>query len=352
MHFFREGLQSLKPNIINVPHKTTMLCLNESPFNPMEDLKEEIFRNLAQLHVNRYYSDITEHLKDKLAQYVGVEPDNILMGNGADELLYYLFVAARSSDDDRLLCPAPSYFDYITYSKAVGLNVETVDLDRSFNLNTTAFIEKLRQPQNVCAIICNPNNPTGNMLRSDDIISVIQSTDKPVLIDEAYFEFSNTTLVNMLESFPNLLILRSFSKGFFAAGLRFGYMIGNKDIIYELKKVMTAFNLSLVTQNIATTFLDNLNYFTDRINILKENRNYLRDGLRSFDELTVYDSHTNFITVNAGEHKERFFDFITDSDIAIRDVSAHSLLKDSLRISVGTVDECDLFLRRSKSYFK
>ncbi len=349
--FGRYDLDRFEPNKVDVPHKEAMMCLNESPFNPFFALGNQIFSDLSKLHVNRYFSDITDELLDLLSVYAGVSREQILMGNGADEMLYYFFIANREEREDALLYPAPSYFDYFTYSRAVGMRGVSVDLHGDFSLNEDEFIDLMSRDDIKCAVICNPNNPTGNLIDRDSIENVLKSTDKPVLVDEAYYEFSRISTVDLLDKYDNLFVLRSFSKGFFAAGLRFGYILSSKENIHELKKVFTAFNLSLVVQTIAKTMLENTDCFSEKISQLIQMRQKLIEKMTAIKELEVFASHTNFITFKCGGRKEELHNFLGEKQIAVRDVSSHRLLRDCLRVSIGLKNENQAFIEALEEFY-
>jgi histidinol-phosphate aminotransferase len=350
--FSREDLLNLKPNIVNVPQRKIMLCLNESPFDPMDSLRDSVQKNLSRIQINRYYSPLTDELYEALADYCKVNKDQLALGNGADELLYYAFTASNTKAESELVHPSPSYFDYTTYSKAVGMTPCPIDFEDGFSLDPLKFLKALSSPKAKLAIICNPNNPTGNLLDPSLIEYIISNTDKPIIIDEAYYEFSGVTFIDKLNKYKNLLVLRSFSKGFFGAGLRFGYAAGNKDVIYELRKVMTAFNLSRYTEAIALSFLENFDWFFERINHLKHQRDFVFSELKKFENITPLPSSANFITFRSEGCKDDLFNHLKDSEIAIRDVSGHRLLTDCLRVTTGLTEENSAFLSAVSDYFK
>ncbi|MCL1827751.1 MAG: aminotransferase class I/II-fold pyridoxal phosphate-dependent enzyme, partial [Candidatus Cloacimonetes bacterium] len=253
MSLFRDDLAS-KPDIkVAVATRKHNMCLNESSINPLEVISGALQDTIKKVQLNRYVSDVTPALKKKLAEYVGddIQPPQILFGNGVDDLLYFLFTATRSTWGSYVLSLAPSYFDYQTYSGSVGLNICQIDFDQNFDFSVDKYLEKLSHPDCTLGILCNPNNPTGHMLSDEKIEAILKSTQKPILIDETYFEFSGKTYVGRLKDFPHLLISRSFSKSFSAAGLRFGYLIGSQENMVLLNRVIPVFNTSILTQAIA-----------------------------------------------------------------------------------------------------
>jgi len=347
MYRFRKDLEAKKAVEINVPHKKVMMCLNESTLNPLEAVKDQLLENLKSVPLNRYFNDITPKLKSKLADYIGngIKPTQILFGNGADEMLYYIFTSVRESVRSYAVSLAPSYFDYKSYCDAVGLGFEPIELNKDFNFSVEDYLEKLNHPNCKLGILCNPNNPTGNLIPDKKIVHILENTDKLVLLDETYFEFSGITFADVLHKYPNLVIVRSFSKAFSVAGLRFGYLITSEENAIEIGKVMTAFHSSLMIQTFAYTILENKDIFLEHTQNVKEIRNKLYLWMLAQDYITVYPSHTNFLIFTIGDSTPELFNYLSDNDIALRPVWGHPLLKNHIRISIGTQAEVELFMQ-------
>ncbi len=347
MYRFRKDLQEKKAVEVNVPHKKVMMCLNESTLNPLEAVQEQLLENLKSVPLNRYFNDITSKLRNKLAEYVGygIKANQILFGNGADEMLYYIFTSVRDSVRSYAVSLAPSYFDYKSYCDAVGLGFEPIELNKDFNFSAEEYLDKLNHPNCKLGILCNPNNPTGNLIPDKKIVHILENTDKLILLDETYFEFSGITFADVLHKYPNLIIVRSFSKAFSVAGLRFGYLITSEENARELGKVMTAFHSSLMIQTFAYTILENKEIFLNHTQSVKDIRNKLYIWMLSQDYITVYPSHTNFLIFTIGDSTPELFDYLSENELALRPVWGHPLLKNHIRISIGTQEEVEEFMR-------
>lgn len=350
MTYFRSDLKYKNPVAVDVPHRTNMMCLNESTFNPYKILITGIRKRIKSLSLNRYHNSVTAELQERLSNYVGTESEYIAYGNGADEMLYYLFTAVRDSVDSYAISLAPSYFDYKSYADAVGLGIKFIDLDQDFCFSPKKFIELSKDVNCRILILCNPNNPTGNLFRYEDILKVIRESKKLVLVDETYYEFADITFKKELQRFDNLIILRSFSKAFSLAGLRFGYMISQPANIAELKKVMTAFHLNLLTQALICEVLEHKTVFLDHNKEVIRLRNKLYNELQKLSDLSVKNTDTNFLIFNLKEKSADLFRFLRDSDIAIRDIGSHPLLKNYLRVTIGSEDQNNLFLQNIKKF--
>ncbi len=355
MSQFREDLLAAGPPAdITVPRKKNMMCLNESTLDPFKAIDEAFFQNLQHVNLNRYFNDVTSELKTELLNYIGndVGRDQILWGNGADDMLYAVFLSVRENNDAYALSLAPSYFDYSTYSRAVGLGIKFQDFNADFSFDENLFIEALKDKDCRLGILCNPNNPTGHLLPDEKILKVIESTDKPILVDETYFEFSGKTFIDRVKDFDNLIIVRSFSKSFSAAGLRFGYLVSQAQNVEEIKKVQTIFNCSILIQTFVLTMLQNKHAFLAHTNNVLKLKNKLFEQMSEIEEITVYNSSTNFLTFTVGEKSAQLFEFLKNNEIAIRDVGAHKVLNNHLRVSVGSKEQNDFFVEKIKEFLK
>ncbi len=344
---FRADLADKVPSLINVPVKRRMMCLNESCLDPYQAIKEKFLARMEGVHLNRYLSDVTEELHSKLADYAGfgLERGNLLWGNGADDILYHIFLAARENDASFAVSLAPSYFDYKTFCGMVGLGIRFVELNADFSFDTEAYLKLASRPDCRLAILCNPNNPSGNLYAPEQLRNIVEALpDKPVLIDETYFEFSGATFAGELERHPNLILVRSFSKAFSGAGLRFGYAISSGENIYSLRKVLTTFHTSILNQAFALTILENKEIFLNQVEEIKSARSAMYLKMREIPGLTVHPSATNFLTFSAGEGTSGLFSYLQDREIAVRDVGAHRRLKNHLRVTVSCAEDNAAFL--------
>ncbi|MBS3767202.1 MAG: histidinol-phosphate aminotransferase family protein [Candidatus Cloacimonetes bacterium] len=351
MYRFRKDLQHKEAVKISVPHQEVMMCLNENPLNPYPELKEEFQQILTEVPFNRYFNEVTQKLQELLSNYIEIGGDCIAMGNGADEMLYYLFTSLNAPES-YILSLAPSYFDYKSYSSAVGMSCRFLHLDQNYNFKADEFLQLLQPVNCKLGIICNPNNPTGNLFAAEKIIYIIENTDKLILVDEAYFEFAGETLLDYVHKYPNLIILRTFSKSFASAGLRFGYLVSNPENITEIKKVITAFNLSLVTQAFALVILRNKEIFLQNIVTLIKEREYIYSRLSQIDEIEPIKSYTNFITFTAGNKTKKLFKYLQTNGIALRAVWQHPVLEDHVRVTVSRKKDNKLFLQKVKEFIQ
>jgi histidinol-phosphate aminotransferase len=352
MSYFRSDLKNKGTVTINVPFRKRMMCLNESTLNPFRHLRKEFIEDLQNVPLNRYFNNVTDKLRTSLSQYAGVPENCLIFGNGADEMLYYLFNAVRENNDSYAVSLSPSYFDYKSYSSAVGLGIKFLNLNSDYDFDLDNYLKLTNSAGCVLSILCNPNNPTGNLLDADKILKIIEESNVLILIDETYFEFSGVTYKDLISDHNNLIIIRSFSKAFSAAGLRFGYLISNPENIQGIKKVMTIFNLNLMTQAFVATMLANKSLFLDHNRKVLKYRDYLFNEMKKIPPLTVKNTATNFLLFTAGEFTGKLFTYLTDHDISLRPLGAHPLLKDYLRVTVSSVEDNDYFLSELRNFFQ
>jgi len=350
MYYFREDLKNKKPVNINVPNKKIKMGLNESSLNPFEVIKDEFIEKMKNVHINRYFNSITKRLKEQLSEYVNVAPECLVFGNGADEMLYYLFNSVRNDNNSFAVSLAPTYFDYKSYSGAVGLGIKFLSLDSDFDFSIDKYLELCDDENCKLAILCNPNNPTGNLLNESKIIEILKQSNRLVLIDETYYEFSGKTFADKIYKYPNLVIVRSFSKSFSAAGLRFGYIISHPDNIKELEKVMTIFHLNLMTQTMISTMLENKDIFLEYNKSIIENKKNIFQQLSEIDGISVHPSATNFLTFSAGDKTEDLFNFLSENNIAIRPVWHHPVLAKHVRVTISNAGHNTAFIENVKKY--
>jgi len=352
MNIFREDL-SARPEIkVTVSVKKHMMCLNESELNPLQALWQELQLAISNTPLNRYIHTVTAELKAELAAYVGhgVTGAQILFGNGVDEMLYFLFTSVRETPQSHALSIAPSYFDYQTYSGSVGLNMRFLDLSPDFNFSVTEYLEMLADPHCKLGIICNPNNPTGNLFPDKKIINILQNTEKPIIIDETYFEFSERTFADMIAEFPHIIITRSFSKSFSAAGLRFGYIVSSPQNITYLNRVIPVFNCSILAQTIALTLLKHREVFLENNKRIIEAKDDMLKVMQQYPQVTVYPSYTNFLIFSLGKQTPAFYEYLAQNDISVRPVWGHPLLADHLRVTVCNKATNNMFLQALGSF--
>lgn len=349
--FFRNDLKDKAVPLIDIVPRKRMVALNEGCQDPYQLIQKDFLQRLEHLSLNRYLSPTAPRLHQVLADYVGVPKEQILFGNGADDMLYHLFLAVREDEQSFALSLSPSYFDYATMCGAVNLGIRFLDMQPDFSFDVQRYIELAEDPDCRLAILCNPNNPTGNLLPMDHILQILKAlSEKLVAIDEAYFEYSGVSLISELDKYPNLIIIRSFSKGFSSAGLRFGYAISSPKNITELWKTQITFHTSTLVQAFALCILENKELFLAHVQSIITLRDRLCRDLKGRQELTVYPSATNFITFCLPGKSTDLYNHLQSREIAVRKLGSHPVLQDCLRVSISCPEDVNAFEDELEAY--
>lgn len=315
--------------------KEIRLHNNESPFSP-ESLCEALLDcDLSQANLNYYQSQEEGPLLSALAEYTGLSKEMIVVSNGGDTLLGEMF-NSLVGENCKMLISTPTFFLYQSTAKKLRLNLIDVPLKKEFVLPTEEIIKRVNDESIGLVVICRPNNPTGNIFPVEDVLRIAKETQANIIVDEAYFEFANETLSDKLSEYQNIIILRTFSKAFAAAGLRVGYGLGSKELIGKVRKYQTFYNVSNIAQMIAAKLLENKDSFMPYVEKMVRLREHFRDELNKIEGVSVYPSSTNFLLVKTDKDPEEIEKYLKDYNILIRPVHKLSpLIKDTFRISVA-----------------
>lgn len=314
----------------------TLLDANESPAPLSIALP-----TLPEL--NRYPDPTGDELRQAIADFYGVRTDEVIVGNGCDELIA-LSVLAFVRPFSWVLSIEPTYGMYKVCADTFGASFWTVPLAADFSLD----IQKLRESFERTDVIflCTPNNPTGTLLPQSVLEWVIEDFEGLVVIDEAYGEFADaegtpSCIESVKRGAKNVLVLRTFSKAFGAAGLRLGYGIGNAQIIEQLLKVKLPYNVNVLTQKIGMALWENRSVMEENVRTLQKNRQYLMDRLKEMN-CTVCPSVTNFFLMEPPSTVscDALYSVLRDEyGLILRRFGGNALLENKLRISVGTREQ-------------
>jgi histidinol-phosphate aminotransferase len=323
---------------------------NESPFDWPEQIKEDFAEFCKTRPWNRYPDFIPVELKNTIAEYVGTSPDNIIAGNGSNEMLLVLLLSLTDSNSSVILCQ-PTFTVYQLLTKGLGRKLLEVYLNNDLSYNTDTIIEaSLKNPKSLL-ILCSPNNPTGTSLSETQIREILDKHSGFCILDQAYVEFGGYNAIPLLHKYPNLIITRTFSKAFSGAGLRFGYMIGNAEIIKEINKIKLPYNVNFFTEYLVRIMFSNSNIIEESVKKILSQKKKLIMFLNTLPFDKIYPSTSNFILVRT-KLKDSLFSYLKKNDILLRDVSSYPMLEDCLRICVGTEEENERVMDKIAQFFK
>ena len=315
---------------------------NENPYDFPEALKREIVERVQAHDWNRYPEFVPSRLIDALSRFTGWTSKGIVVGNGSNELIQAALTITLGPGRT-IAIPQPTFTLYGLMATALGATVRDVPLNDDMSFNVEALSTAASEADVV--VLCSPNNPTGTVLDLDDAAEIAESARGLVILDEAYFEFSAGSASSLLERHDNLMLLRTFSKAMAMAGLRFGYMLTNPEIAAQIVKVKLPYNVNIFTIAAAQTVLDNPGVMDKSIQAVIAERSRLEAELAALPGVQTFPSEANFILMRTRHPAHRIFDALYRQGILVRDVSRYPLLERALRVTIGTPEQDDRFMR-------
>ena len=292
--------------------------------------------------ISEYPDPNSSDLRANLAWFTGVRKKQIVVGNGATEIIYN-FCKTFLNKKTPILIPIPTFSEYEVSAKLCECKIsffKTMDLSK----NLQKFIMKI--PRNGCIFICNPNNPTGVLIKKKEMLKIISAAKKKsslVFIDETFIELvpeSNESLIKHIKNYENLFILRSLTKSFGLAGIRIGYGVSNSQIIDPLQKIKIPWNVSYMAQRAASAAICYHPFLEKTCKLIKKEKDFISSNLAKSKKFTCYNSSTNFILVKTKIKSKLLQKKLQRKKILIRDCSTfRGLNQNYIRIGVKTRKE-------------
>jgi len=343
MGYFRENIEKLKayqPGLQPQAPGVVKLNTNENPYPPAPEVLKAISRSDAE-KLRKYPDPNGDEFRRAAAGLHGVGVENILCCNGGDDLLTIAFRAF--CDGKRAVAyPVPTYSLYPVQAAIQNCRTIEIPFDDEFNLPP-----KLAAAGAALTIVCNPNAPTATFISVDEMACLADEVAGVLLVDEAYVDFAEDNCLRLLENFDNVIILRSMSKGYSLAALRFGYAIAGEGLIAGLMKVKDSYNVDTVAIAAATAAIKNQDYFKNNVQKIKNQRRRLTRQLRRLG-FEVPESNANFVLARSKHFKAKaIYDKLVQRNIYVRFFDMPGL-DDKLRITVGTEAQNDMLLKALK----
>ena len=342
----------IKPAILeakayHVPDSVGLIKLDamENPYAWPEEIKTAWSDYLQQAELNRYPDANVSELRTRLGETLNL-PDNTAMmfGNGSDELIQIILLALNKSSNV-VMAPEPTFVMYRLLSSMLELDFVGVPLNNDFSINLPAMLEAIENKQPAVIFIAWPNNPTGNAFEQESLEAIIKAAPGLVVIDEAYHVFAQKTMMSSLQKYPNVLLMRTLSK-LGLAGLRLGTLFGKAEWISEFEKLRLPYNIGTLNQLSASFILQNISLIEQQAEQIRNDREVMFNALSSINGIEVWKSEANFILFRVSQsgadkvHKE-----LLNQKVLIKNLhGAHPLLKNCLRVTVGSTKENDIFL--------
>ncbi len=298
---------------------------------------------------NRYPDPYQPALKQKLAQIKNTSADQIFIGNGSDEAIDLAFRIFCEPGQDKALTFVPTYGMYEVSANINDVELIKLPLNEEFQIDRN-LLQPFFSDKNLKLIfICSPNNPTGNLFRTDDIEFILKNFNGIVLIDEAYIDFCDQpSFIQKINEYPNLIVIQTLSKAWGLAGIRLGIGYMNEEILSYFNRVKAPYNISTVNQQTALDILNKEQDYRQKVkDILAEKEQLIQNlsGVKGI--LTIYPSDANFLLVEV-ENADELYEKLISRKIIIR--NRNSVIKNCVRISVGTSGENEQLLNALKEF--
>lgn len=295
--------------------------------------------NPYQNGVNRYPDPQQRSLKSILANQKGIASENILLGNGSDEVLDLIYRAFCEPKEDNIITLPPTYGMYKVLSGINNVENKEVLLTADFEPNVDEILAAANKNSKIL-FLCSPNNPTGNSFAAEKMHQLLKDFKGLVVVDEAYIDFSSQeSRVSQLDKYPNLIVTQTLSKAYGLAGIRLGICIASKEIISVLNKIKPPYNVNELTQQRAKERVLDVESVKREVSDIMTEKDSLSKVLLQINYVEkVYASDANFILAKVDDATKRYNQLL-EKGIVIRNRTTQPLCKNTLRFTVGTAEE-------------
>ena len=344
--WLRKTISDFDPYFVAPIAEKHVINANENYLNVLTipGVKEELIQALDTFRPQIYPKPMSDDIREALADYIGAKPENFIVGNGGDEMITYL-LGTFLDPGDQILIHSPTFDMYELGAETLGASAIKVKDLPGYRRDQKGLLEAVRTYQPKVTVICNPNNPTGDLLPRAFIEEVLKAADNIVFVDEAYMEFAQKeSVIDLIDTYPNLIVLRTLSKAFALAGMRCGYLAADEALIEAIAKIKAPYNLNAFTQLFAPIVIRHReDIFKVRDDICVE-RERLYAAMKEIPGVTVYPSCTNFLLVQVDKKQEEIFEALRKKDILVKIYRNSQDIPNGFRISVTTKDVDDVLI--------
>lgn len=322
------------------------LASNENPLGVSEKVIKAVTEALHEM--NRYPLGDAFYLRQELSRFLNVEPNRIIFGTGSNEIIE-LAIRTFVKPGEHVMSYAPSFSVYGIIAQANGNSCKWIPTKERFQVDFDKLKGAIENTTRI-VFLANPNNPTGVYFNNDQLIDFLEFVPKEtiVMLDEAYIEYVDAPdfpdSIKLIDKYPNVMTMRTFSKAYGLAGFRIGYAVGNTEGIEMLNRVRQPFNVNMVAQIAAIAALEDKDFVRRSIKINREGKAYLYKVFKELG-LDYIETQANFILVNVGDGKKVFDDLLKEG-VIVRFLGP--ALKEYIRVSIGTHEENQIFVSKLK----
>jgi len=277
--------------------------------------------------------------KTKLANFLKIPKEKVIVTNATDEAIMVIMNAYIEKGDEIIL-PVPTFAMFKFYAQLTEAKIKEIPYTSNLTFPTKKLLAAITKKTKLI-ILCNPNNPTGTPIEKKDIIKIIekaQKTDTLVLLDEAYYEYSELNNLDLIDQYDNLIIIRTFSKAYGMGGLRVGYAISNEEIIKNMLKASSPYSVNTVAITAASIALDDQDYINWYKSQVKKAKNIIYEELKKL-KIKTYPTAANFLIAKFPKRADEITAKLKEKGILVRNRSKYPLLTDCIRIGIGTVKQ-------------
>lgn len=342
----RPAVRAQRPYLVDGPQIEPEIKLNqnESPFDLPEALKRELLESFFAIPFNRYPKEHPYALREAIAKSIGCKPTSILIGNGSNELTYTIGLCLIE-DQAPVILPTPMFSLYTSVVRMFGGQLVQVPPREDLRFDVDALCKAVEAHQPALTVVTTPNNPTGLSMPLADIERIVSIAQGFVVVDEAYVEFTEEeSAYRLMETYPNIILVRTFSKAFGLAGLRLGYLVGHPAIISEFMKSRLPFMINRMAERVALSLLNTPDIVTKRVAEMKQACKEIAAKLATLPDVDVVPSQANFLLFKTREKPGILLQKLADRGVLVRNMSGYPELAGYLRVNAGTQQENKAFL--------
>ncbi len=316
------------------PAEILKLNYNENLFLPKEK-SVSLLKEVADECDLRIYPQEEEHaLKEAITGYLGVSEENIAIGNSSDEMMDRT-IRVFMEKNNTAVTFTPTFSIFVHCTKYHGAGTVSVSLKEDFAIDMEAM-QSTFSPQTKLLYLCSPNNPTANQLKLEETVSLIETFPGIVLVDEAYAEYADFSVVSLTKKYENLIVLRTFSKAFGLAGLRLGYAVADSRLAAALDKLPTPYTVNVISLRMGKKILENMGIVAKSIDELKAERTNLISNLNESNGFKAFSSKTNFVLFKANQSSKNIYNNLLQKGIILKELGKVLHHENCLRTTVGT----------------
>ncbi len=295
--------------------------------------------------INRYPDNKHNDLKTVVSKIKNIDKDQIVFGNGTDEILDLIVRVFCNPNNDKIITLPPTYGMYDVIAKTNSVENIEIPLKNDFSIDKNEIL-RLNSINTKVLFLCSPNNPTGNSFDYNDLNDLIKGFDGIVVVDEAYIDFSSKpSLINIINEYDNLIITQTMSKAYGMAGIRLGMGFSNKEIINYINKIKPPYNINILTENKALNELSKADQLNINISLILNLKKVLISCLKKLHFVEkIYKSDANFLLVKVDDADLRYGQLL-EKGIIVRNRSNQYLCENCLRITIGTQYENKILIK-------